>query len=312
MSKKPFDDAAKELLQAALEDSGEVRIQHELRGSARHADVTFVPRREAKGRRVSGLLGRMVKSTCIIECYQKPPSVLEGYRCVDKRLRLWEAQQKTRPRAKLPRLWVVSAGRPRSMMGHFGFVSAEGWPRGVYRMEPARLRLMLVVVPELERERSTLMCRLLGNVSTVQLALEDLSVLPERAWEHSATLPALSMLSSLGSSRKEKVIAMCALSLYEQHRRKIIEEERARLEKSLYEQHREKIIEEERARLEKSLYEQHRQELLVGLAEQKLNRALSAAQGARLSALLGEVGPERVGQVLLEWTAEEVDRWLSE
>ena len=304
MSTTPFDDAAKALLQAALEPMGEVRIHCELRGNPRHADATFVPSRSPKARNLSGLLGRMTQRVCVIECYHKPPSVLEAYQCLDKRLRLWLLERKKIERAPLPTLWLVSAGRPRSMMKHFGLEAAKGWPRGVYQAEPRAQRLMLVVVPELGRSRSTLMCRLLGNVNHVKEALDDLSQLSPEAWELTTTLPLLSMLRSLNSSPKEKAIAMSAMTLYEQHRQRIIEEARAH------------IVEEARARLEKSLYEQHRKEFQTQtfkcLAEQKLGTTLSEAQQARLVAWLGEAGPERVGEVLLTWSVQEVERWLAE
>jgi hypothetical protein len=103
------------------------------------------------------------------------------------------------PPSARPFLWIITAGRPSTVLSSFGAVPAEGWPRGVYaspgeplaagerpagtREPGGLLRVGIVVASELPRDRSTILVRLMAGGAALPAALRDLAALPGGAWE---------------------------------------------------------------------------------------------------------------------------------
>jgi hypothetical protein len=98
-----------------------------------------------------------------------------------------------------PFLWIITAGRPSSVLSLLGALPAEGWPTGVY-MSPGALpdaghrpaglqaaggllRIGIVVASELPRDRSTILVRIIAGGAVLPAAFADLAALPAGAYE---------------------------------------------------------------------------------------------------------------------------------
>src|SRR6185295_4053001 len=98
-----------------------------------------------------------------------------------------------------PFLWILTAGRPSSVLSLLGAAAASGWPTGVY-MSPGALpdaghraaglqdaggllRVGIVVASELPRDRSTILVRIIAGGAALSAALADLAALPAGAYE---------------------------------------------------------------------------------------------------------------------------------
>ena len=90
----------------------------------------------------------------------------------------------------MPRVWVLSSGRPDSALRGIAMQQGRDWPRGIY-LAPPLLRLGVVAINELREERGTLLLRLLGAGRTLRRATEELRRLPPDALEVQVVLPIL-------------------------------------------------------------------------------------------------------------------------
>jgi hypothetical protein len=185
-----FDQLAKNVLETALSPLGEVRTQEEIHGEVQAADVLFRPVAQPaiEPDRV-GLLGRMARTSCLIEPFHttaRPSAVLD---CIDKHLTLRRkrvrAARKAGNKPDIPRLWVLSTGRPRSVLTDLRFVKLRGWPTGVWHGPPL-LSLYLVVLSDLPETRDTLPLRLLASGATFWRAAYEVRAMPRDQWESQA------------------------------------------------------------------------------------------------------------------------------
>jgi hypothetical protein len=75
MTRVPYDQAAKALLQTALTTLGRAEIQHEVPpGEPAWVDVLFEPSLDAPSGPQHGLLGAMASSTALFEPFSEAPS----------------------------------------------------------------------------------------------------------------------------------------------------------------------------------------------------------------------------------------------
>jgi hypothetical protein len=191
-----FDQLAKGLLDRALSTAGEVRTQEEIPGEVQAADVWFQPAPgNATARAQLGLLGRIAATSCLIEPFHTTPAAGSVLDCVSKQLTLRRSLVREARRVKgdvpvIPRLWLVSVGRPRSVLSGLRFEPLSGWPAGIWQGPPL-LRTYVVVLRDLPATRETLSLRLLGAGRTFWRAVEELRDLPADAWEPHAFFPLL-------------------------------------------------------------------------------------------------------------------------
>jgi hypothetical protein len=186
-----FDRAGKDLLRASLEPDGPFESDAEVGPETQRADAWFTPDpRRPQTRRDLGLLYRLTEEACLLEPFHAPPDEDEVGECVRKVLNFRHVLALRRPPSPLPALWIISAGCPARALAGFGFLPAEGWPSGVYRMAP-RLFSGLVVVSELPRTRETLLLRLLGAGRVFREAVEELAALGQQARERGLARPVL-------------------------------------------------------------------------------------------------------------------------
>jgi hypothetical protein len=206
----PFDQLAKKIGLRALAPSGPTTVQHEIPSNAHHADLQHEPdpAREAERARL-GLLGRLASVVCLVESFSRAPGEDEVIDCLGKHIAFRQQRRretdKTGPQQEHatpappvvePFLWIITAGRPSSVLSLLGAVPAEGWPPGVYTSPGKRLgagdrppepggllRMGIVVAGELPRDRSTILVRIMAGGAALPAALADLAPLPADAHE---------------------------------------------------------------------------------------------------------------------------------
>jgi hypothetical protein len=231
-----FDQIGKKILREALTPSGEVKTQLEVpTADAQAVDTWFEPaaEREAERQR-AGLLGRMASQPTLFEPFHDTPGVDDFRDCLRKQLtldhaRVLEARKRAEPRPSFPQLWVLSTGRPESVLVGFGLRAMAGWPAGFYQRHEADA-VGVVVLRELPRERDTLLLRLMGTGAVLQEALAELGRLPKDAWERQVAMPALiatrMQIPQDDMSEEERAYVMSIDSVYEQWEQQVTEKAR--------------------------------------------------------------------------------------
>ena len=222
------DQLAKQIGREALGPSGATVVHDEISPETQHADLRHDPDPARKAERTRlGLLGRIAAVLCLIEIYGHAPSAQEFRACLAKHIAAW--QQRTRkaradnrkrrkqrqpPRALVdPFLWLIAAGVPTRILTELE--AAPGWPAGVYFFGGDILRVGIVVVSQLPRDRSTLLVRLMAGGPQLPQAIEDLIALPPNAHERAvAERILLNLETVLGKQRsrtrkeQEFIVAM--------------------------------------------------------------------------------------------------------
>lgn len=177
------DDALSKVgLEALLEPFVQVSVQHEVQPPAQYVDlyVTSPPAEPEAMARALGLLGRIAAAPCLLEPFGGTISAEEAESCVRKQLTLRHALAlRGEQDPRLP-LWLLSVGRPASVLSGFGLRAAEGWPAGVYR-GPAAMDLWVVVLRELPAGADTLALRVLGDRELRESVARELAALPRES-----------------------------------------------------------------------------------------------------------------------------------
>jgi hypothetical protein len=203
-----FDRLAKRIAEEALRASGTTTvIQEEITAETQYADLSHVPdpAREAERQRL-GLLGRLAATPCLIEVYSQAPSAEDFRACLAKHLAAWqhrarEHRKRTEPPQQPPwpvepfvepSLWIIAAGKPRSVLDALECEQAPGWPTGIYAFGAEVLRVGIVVASELPRDdTTTLLVRLMAAGPLLPQAAREVAALPEGALERVIAEPAL-------------------------------------------------------------------------------------------------------------------------
>jgi hypothetical protein len=126
----------------------------------------------------------------LLEPFHATPGESEVSGCLRKLLNFRHILSLRSPTPPLPKLWIISAGRPEGGLEGFSFQSFEGWPRGVYH-SPRLLYGGIVVTSELPRARDTLLLRLMGAGACLRGALAELAALPAETRERAIAEPVL-------------------------------------------------------------------------------------------------------------------------
>src|SRR5580700_3812848 len=153
---------------------------------------------EARGERaLLGLLGRIVRSLCLLEIYGHMPHGAEWRACLGKHFAHWEAwarrvrAENRKQKAKglepepliKPMLWILAVAFSKPMRRKLDVKTRPGWPKGVYFHGRDVYRVGIVVANELPRDRSTLLVRFMVAGPLLKDAIEDLAELPADAIE---------------------------------------------------------------------------------------------------------------------------------
>ena len=186
-----FDQAVKDLCRESLEPDGTFESDAEATPATQRIDGWFIPdptRTPTRDR--FGLFGQITREACTLEPFHATPDGEEVGECIRK---LWNFRHVLGLRSSappLPRLWILSSGRPESGIEDFSFGRIEGAAPGLYE-GPRRLFTGLVVISELLETRETLLLRLMGAGRTLQRAIAELKALPREAPESAVALPVL-------------------------------------------------------------------------------------------------------------------------
>lgn len=281
----------KEVLCGGFEGLGMAAQEVEVSAAAQRIDFYFMPSAEASAEawaQMPPLLARLGRKPFIVEHYHGVPRVDAMRGCLRKQLTHHHRRCQKDKRAKIAVLWVLSNGRPRSVMRGFAFERLRGWPKGVYRGPLSAVPYRVIVLTELPQVRGTLPLRLLGRGKTLTQALTELWALPLDSWEHTHMLRPL--LDYRLPTSKEKMAA-----LKEDGEEKEIE----RMTQSFVKQ----LEERERAKAAQGL---------VHLFERRLSRPLAEAERATIRQRYDAVGPVRLGDVVLDMKPAELAAWLSD
>jgi hypothetical protein len=158
--------------------------------------VWFLPRAGHEAERVRlGLLGRMAETACLLEPFHVTPGGDEVLDCLNKQLTLRrnqvrDARREDRGPPDIPRLWILSAGRPETVLAGLCCSPLANWPTGVWQA-PSLLATSLVVLRDLPETRDTLPLRLMGSGASLRRAMAELDALPEEDWEPRVFVPLL-------------------------------------------------------------------------------------------------------------------------
>jgi hypothetical protein len=180
---KPFDQFGKSLAERFVELYARVDIECEVQHAAQSVDIVFEPDGRVPPQELGGWLGRIaVAGPGMIECFSRAPRMDEVEACIYKRdglsmMRAQRARQDGRPRPERPRLWLLSAGRPREVMRAYEAEPLARWPVGFWTLRRGH-GLYVVVLPELPRTPDTLVLRLLGRDTTLEQAVSECAHLP--------------------------------------------------------------------------------------------------------------------------------------
>jgi hypothetical protein len=291
-----YDHLAKQLASALLDGFGETKTSEEVLVDSQLIDVWHLPGEGSQDRARLGMFGRMTASACLLEPYHEPPDDDDLRECIRKHLsfhhaRVLKARAATSGKAVVPlaTCWIVSSGRPVSAWPAFGFVPAVGWPRGVYDTLPG-LRLKLVVLTKLPRTRETLLVRLLGRGAVLQHALRDLLALPPGSWERTVVLLVFARLrfdlpqDPHDLAEEEEELAVTSQQIVE----------------ALQHEAMEKGVEKGAAGV------------VAHQFERRLRRALRDEERARLRERTETLGPDRLGDLVLDLSVDELAAWLAD
>jgi hypothetical protein len=242
------------------------------------------------------VLGAIVRHAALVEAFHQTPSVGEILKCVGKQLSMHAELRREDNHAPLPLLWILSSGRPHTAMRQLGLSRMRRAARGVYTA-PLGFGLRVVVVSELSRTRGSLILRLLGTGRTFRDALQELEKLPTTAWEVRTAAPGLVryrlVIGGLVTSERtaEEEAIMAAQNMYDAWER----EHEARGEA------RGKAL-----GLDEGLAP------LVRQFQRRLGRELTESERATLRERLDTVGPDRLGDVVLDLSEQELADWLAD
>ena len=268
-------------------------------GDAQRIDLWHVPDPElleAHPEIEPGLLRSMAVEPGMVEVWSATPDSAEFHDCMRKRYQ-WHHTLELRAehQVPLPSAWLMSAGRPDTVLRDFGLVLDAAGPGGLYTTPAPGWRIHIVVIAELPRVRGTVLLRLLGSARIRRLALRDLATLPEGAWERRVALPWLVRLSF-------DVPADLLPALPTEERDFIMET------REWYEQFQKRWVEQKLKQAE----ERGQLQMTARLCAMRLGRPLTGAENATLASFLDRLGEDRVGQAVLSFSAEALGAWLSD
>jgi hypothetical protein len=307
-----YDALGKDVLVASLSDVGVVERGVETGATTQRVDVLFRPDAEHRAERLRrGLLGALVDAAeCDLEPFRNTPPRDQVRECVR---RLWNHHHVRaldgrrvdgRREAPMGRVVVISPGRPEGALAVFAMRPAKGHPHGVYRTHEV-VGLWVVALSELPETRDTLALRLLGKGEVLRRAVEALLKLPDDAWERRLLDILIQWRSEVAASptpdEEDKDFMTATMTAWEKEKARFREEGAAEA-RTAWEKERVRLREEGVA---EGLL------TLAHLFERRLGRALSATEHHTLTERFSTLGPNRLGDVVLDLAPDALAAWLT-
>ncbi len=186
MTRTPFDQFSKQLLEEFLSPFGTVERSFEIPGEARQVDVYFIPKPQTTiAPQTLGLLGKILTTPCLLEPFRNAPSITEIRHCRLKLLLLQANLQRQAKRDKitlsetqLPHLWILTPSASANTLNGFGAKPKPPWPSGIYHFR-VHFKTTIIVINQLPKTPETLWLRLLGKGKVQGEAISELLALPK-------------------------------------------------------------------------------------------------------------------------------------
>jgi hypothetical protein len=236
MTRTCHDLFAKQHLEALLEPVGTVTTSRKVISETREVDVWFVPNPETQSTLEQlGILGQMVRQSCVIEPFHNAVQSQEVNSCLGKLVDLTEelrrqAKRETQSLSEidLPWLWILSPTVSERMLQGFSATARKDWPGGFYFLAP-NLRTALVAIHQLPTTEDTLWLRLMGRDGVQRQAIAELLALPvnhpmrQNTIEHLAVLR-INLNVGQNLDKDERALSMNLSPVYEQWRKETLQE----------------------------------------------------------------------------------------
>lgn len=335
-----FDQFVKEVLHEAFDPLGTAEQEVEISADAQRIDFFFVPGPKspqageagaaqalvpswegaAEVAEVPPIFQRMARTAYLLEHYRRSPSVRGVRGCLRKmltQLHLEDLAAETAARESKPAepgappaasalrppaaaartrgariLWVLSSGRPANVVSGFALRRLPGWPTGTYQGPLPALRYRLIVLNQLPETRYTLPLRLLGRGATFRQAMRELKKLPPSSWERQH-IPRL-----LVKYRMETLEAASLSDLPPEEKELLVTVD-------------EYLTQVKETGRQQGMQQGQRTTLLRQIAH-KLARPLTDEERARVAARLDSLGPDRLGDVVLDLSPTALADWLAD
>jgi|HubBroStandDraft_1064217.scaffolds.fasta_scaffold260728_1 hypothetical protein len=184
------DRLAKCILEEIFDPVGIARREFEIEpGYLRRADFLFqpvnLPPEQAWPPHLR-MAFSMVQQVCLFEICSTPPDEDEmlDLHCKQMNLRNRRRQQGETGAEAMPRLWVLCWGRPAKAFAALGVEPDKN--QGFHRLSLPWMKVGIIVLPELERTRQTLVLRLMGPPRIREEALAEIQAIPPTDPEYMA------------------------------------------------------------------------------------------------------------------------------
>jgi hypothetical protein len=301
MTRQIHDQFGKELLAELVQPLGQVNTNQEIHAETYHADLGFIPSPTAKSESFQklGLLGQMVRTSCLLEYFWKPPTLAEVRGGLVK-LFTWHgslqrvaksergaAATKRKPKPltedELPRLWIVTTTIPKLFFTQLPLtlnLPVPEWGEGVYLTE-ALFKTAIVAIDLLPLTPETVWLRLLGRGETQEQAVETVL-----AWVK--TDPSLSNVLEI-------IYKWCTLLDTKPHLTETEKELLMNLSEA-YQEARQQAVQQGRLEMQRALVEN-----LLKSRFGKVDRSLSKVVDS-----LVQCSPQEVADYLLQWSREKL------
>ena len=181
VTRSPFDQFSKQLLEEFLSPLGTVNINREVPGEARWIDVWFEPAAQLnRDRATLGLLGRIAATPCLVEAFRNQPPLIAIFNCKQKLFSVfgeWQRQAERDHRtipdtlAGFPWLWIFSPSVSDLLLSRVEMVADADWPTSVY-FDRANYTA-LIAINQLPGHEETLWIRLLGKGQVQERAIAE-------------------------------------------------------------------------------------------------------------------------------------------
>lgn len=220
----PHDQWFKALMEVWWELVADVELERAVHVPPQRIDLAFEPRARAPE---LGIVDRMAaQGPGMLEYFAAAPTDADIKACIRKRLnydheRGLAARRRGAVTPPEPRLWILSASKPRASVAAQAVCMAD-WPAGFWQARSDE-QVHFVVLNELPEIIETLPLRLLGRGPTLQRALTQLSELSRDHILNSRALPVLIAFRPFIMQDLEKRLDMTAyqraLAIYQEWER---------------------------------------------------------------------------------------------
>jgi hypothetical protein len=225
MTRTPFDQFSKQLLEELLSPLGTIERSYEIPGESRQVDIWFIPNPQVKTESQDlGLLGQIATQPCLLEPFRNPPSPTEIRNCM---LKLFLLQADLQRRAKrdnttfsdshLPYLWILAPSASTTLLNSFGAKPHSDWSTGIYFLAE-QIKTAIIAINQLPSIPETLWLRLLGKGKTQQQAIREVLALPDNS-KRSVALQILAnwkiSLNYLAVDEREELLMQLSQAYYE-------------------------------------------------------------------------------------------------